>query len=62
VVFGSEERNEFFESQKYRLILPSSALPIVIIEGADHDSEKAAVLRPEFAESVEKLIKFSLLD
>jgi len=58
-IFGSEERNEFFESQKYRFALPASALPIVIIKGADHDSEKAAVLRKEFAESVFKIIKLA---
>lgn len=58
-IFGSEERNEFFESQKYRLTLPTSASSIVIIKGADHDSRKAAVLRAEFTESVEKLIKLA---
>ena len=58
-IFGSEERNEFFESQKYRLTLPTSALSIVIIKGADHDSQNAAVLRPEFVESVEKIIKLA---
>jgi len=58
-IFGSEELNEFFSSQKHRLTLPASALPIVIIEGADHDSEKAAVLRAEFTESVEKIIKLA---
>lgn len=58
-IFGSEERNEFFESQKYRLTLPKSALPILIIEGADHDSKKAAILRTEFVKSVEKIIKLS---
>jgi pimeloyl-ACP methyl ester carboxylesterase len=58
-IFGSEELNEFFTSQKNRLTLPASALPIVIIKGADHDSEKAAVLRSEFTESVEKIIKLA---
>ena len=58
-IFGSEERNEFFESQKYRLTLPKSASSIVIIKGADHDSKKAAVLRSEFAESVERIIKLA---
>jgi hypothetical protein len=41
------------------LTLPTSALPIVIIKGADHDSRKAAVLRAEFTESVERIIKFA---
>jgi pimeloyl-ACP methyl ester carboxylesterase len=58
-IFGSEERNNFFESQKYRLNLPASALPIVIIKDADHDSRKAAVLRAEFTQAVEKIIKLT---
>nr|WP_256489797.1 alpha/beta hydrolase [Pleionea sp. CnH1-48] len=56
-VFGSEERNDFFESQKARLELPKSSLPIIIVEGADHDSEKAAVLRPEFLQAVKNIIR-----
>lgn len=58
-IFGSEERNEFFKLQKYRLTLPSSALPIVIIKDAGHDGKKAAVLRSEFVKSVETIIKFA---
>jgi len=60
-IFGSKERNEFFESQKHRLTLPLSSLSIVIIEGADHDSEEAAILRPEFTESVEKIIQLAMV-
>jgi pimeloyl-ACP methyl ester carboxylesterase len=55
-IFGSEERNELFEYQNYRLMLPSTALPIFIIKGADHDSKNAAILRVEFVELVEKII------
>ena len=55
-VFGSEEINEFFDSQKDRLRMPKSSLPIVIIEGADHDTSKAAVLHPKFLETVENFI------
>jgi len=55
-VFGSEEINEFFDSQKDRLRMPESSLPIVIIEGADHDTSKAAVLHPKFLETIENLI------
>ena len=56
-VFGSGEINKFFDSQKDRLRMPESSLPIVIIEGADHDSSKAAVLHPKFLETVENLIR-----
>ena len=55
-VFGSEEINEFFDSQKVRLRMPKLALPIVIIEGADHGTSKAAVLHPKFLETVENFI------
>lgn len=55
-VFGSEEINDFINSQKSRLRLPKSSLPTVIIEGADHDSKKAAILHPKFLETVENII------
>jgi len=55
-IFGSEEINSFFESQKARLMMPRSNLPIVIIEGADHDSSKAAVLHPKFLETVKTIV------
>jgi len=61
-IFGSEERNELFEEQHYRLALPPTALPIVIIDGADHDSEDAAVLRPELIDSVKKIIKLASIN
>lgn len=55
-VFGSEEEGDFVELQKKLLKLPSNALPTLIIEGADHDSEKAAVLQPAFLEAAKKLM------
>ena len=55
-IFGSEEINSFFESQKHRLMMPRSDLPIVIIDGADHDSSKAAVLHPQFLETVQMVV------
>lgn len=56
-VFGSEEVNGFFNSQKYRLRIPKSSLPTVVIEGADHDSAKAAILHPKFLEVLDNIIK-----
>jgi len=55
-VFGSEEVNDFFNSQKDRLRIPKSSLPTVIIDGADHDSDKAAILHPKFLEIVKSMI------
>ena len=54
-VFGSKEIDNLFESQKYRLTLPTSSLPIVIIDGADHDSENAAVLHPKFVTVIKNI-------
>ncbi|WP_299772198.1 alpha/beta hydrolase [uncultured Pseudoteredinibacter sp.] len=46
-VFGSEELDDFYRSQKAMLELPRNSQPIKVIEGADHDSQRAAILHPE---------------
>lgn len=56
-VFGSEEIDDFFKIQKELLEKPASSLPILIIEGADHGSKKAAVLHPDFLIAAQNLIK-----
>jgi len=55
-VFGSEEINDYYYSQKSLLEKPKRALPVLIIEGADHDSNKAAVLHPAFLSAAKELI------
>ncbi|GAA6152739.1 alpha/beta fold hydrolase [Pseudoteredinibacter isoporae] len=51
-VFGSKEIDEHFDTIKTRLELPEKARPVIVIPGADHDSQNAAVLQPEFIEIV----------
>ncbi|WP_299974322.1 alpha/beta hydrolase [uncultured Pseudoteredinibacter sp.] len=46
-VFGSEELDDFYHSQKAMLELPRNSQPIKVIAGADHDSQKAAILHLE---------------
>ncbi|TDR20683.1 alpha/beta fold hydrolase [Marinicella litoralis] len=60
-IFGSQEQNDMFKSQKYRFSLPSPSVTLVVIEGADHDSNNAAVLSKKFTKSVEELILKSAL-
>lgn len=60
-IFGSEEQDELFAAQQYRFSLSGAAQSTVIIDDADHDSEQAAVLRPEFAAAVESHISRSPL-
>jgi pimeloyl-ACP methyl ester carboxylesterase len=55
-IYGSEELGHSYEGLKRTLEAPKSALPMLVIQGADHDSEKAAVLHPEFLQAVIKLI------
>lgn len=61
-VFGSEEQGEFYSAQRVLLERPSSSRPIIVIEGADHDSENAAVLSPEFLSAAKSLIKSVKMD
>ena len=55
-VFGSEELNIETKLQIRLLELPKSSRPVMIIQGADHDSEKAAVLHPAFLTAVKSFI------
>ncbi len=58
-IFGSEEIDQHFQRQVKRLELPESFFKTMIIEGADHDSKKAAVLHPNSILAVEKLVNLS---
>lgn len=55
-VFGSEEQGENYSNQKKLLEMPESSRPVIIIQGADHDSEKAAVLHPKLLTTARELI------
>ena len=55
-VFGSEELNDETKLLTRLITLPKSSQPLVVIDGADHDSEKAAVLHSEFATTVENFL------
>ena len=56
IVFGSVELSHMAESQKRRLNHLPEKIQTLIIEGADHDSTKAAVLSDEFSQAVVQLI------
>lgn len=55
-VFGSKEINHGTKDQIQLLELPESAQTTIVIEGADHDSQHAAVLHPEFLLAVQKFV------
>lgn len=55
-VFGSEEINSFYYKQKELIETVKSALPILVIDGTDHDSDKAAILHPDFLTAAIELI------
>lgn len=52
IVFGSVEIEHMPELQKQQLESLPSTVKVLIIVGADHDSPKAAILSPEFAQAV----------
>ena len=56
MVFGSIELEHMTSAQNQRLGELPASVEILIIDGADHDSPKAAILSPEFAEAVRTLI------
>ncbi len=56
-VYGSLEDSALTSLHKKLLEMPENSRPIVIIDGADHDSEKAAVLHPRFIEAAKRLIQ-----
>ena len=56
MVFGSIEVENMSERQRARLENVPDSITVLIIEGADHDSSKAAILHPEFTRAVRNLI------
>ena len=56
IVFGSIELEHMTELQRSRLEDMPSSITVQIIDGADHDSPKAAILSPEFTQAVRELI------
>jgi len=57
MVFGSIEVEHMTESQKQRLEVVPDAITVLIVDGADHDSSKAAILSPEFTQAARQLIE-----
>lgn len=55
-IFGSEEVGDFYYAQQKMLQKPKNSRPILLIEGADHDSKNAAVLHPKFLNEAKKFI------
>ncbi len=56
LVFGNIEVEHMTESQRERLDSLPQSITVMIIDGADHDSSKAAILSPQFTAAVRKLI------
>lgn len=56
MVFGSIEVESMSEAHRDRLKGLPSSVKLLIIEGADHDSSKAAILNPLFSRAVRELI------
>lgn len=56
IVFGSIEIDHMREAQKLQLDELPTSIEVLIIEGADHDSAKAAVLSDEFSRAVRRFI------
>jgi len=56
VSFGSLEMEAMEKSQRRRLNGRPSSIQLLVIEGADHDSENAAILSDEFTSSALELI------
>ena len=56
VCFGSLELDVMTSAQRRRLASLPASMRFLTIDGADHDSEKAAVLQPEFTAAVRRLI------
>lgn len=56
IVLGSAEVEQMPELQKQQLENLPSAVKVLIIDRADHDSPKAAILSPEFTQAVRGLI------
>ncbi len=56
VVFGSAEIATMSELQRQRLESAPESMTVLIVDGADHQSDRAAVLSREFVEAVRELI------
>lgn len=56
MVFGSIEVENMKEPHRERLEDLPSSVTVLIVEGADHDSLKAAILNPKFTQAVRELI------
>ena len=56
IVFGSVEIEHMTELQKQHLGGVPSSVRVLIVDGADHDSPKAAILSPKFTHAVRELI------
>ena len=56
MVFGSVEIENMTELHRDRLERLPRSVTVVILEGADHDSSKAAILTPMFTQAVRELI------
>ncbi len=57
MVFGSIEIESMSAARRDRLERLPSSVAVMIIEGADHDSSKAAILNPMFTQAVRELIE-----
>ncbi len=56
IVFGSVELDDMTDSQRQRLRRLPRSIQVLTVEGADHDSQNAAILSPEFSQAVRALI------
>lgn len=56
IVFGSIELEHMSVARKQQLRELPTSIEMLVIDGADHDSEQAAVLKPEFVQAVRMLI------
>lgn len=56
IAFGGIEAEHMTEAQKRSLESVPSSVEVLIIDRADHDSQNAAILSPEFTHAVRQLI------
>ena len=56
MVFGSVEVENMTEPHRDRLERLPRSVTVLVVEGADHDSSKAAILNPLFIQAVRELI------
>lgn len=58
-VFGSIELDHFSDDERARLFSAPPSMSLLVIEGADHDEERPAILQPEVLQAVQELIASS---